>query len=150
MAVQKTYIMIKPDGVQRGFIGDIISRFERKGLKLVAMKFSYVSLDQVNEHYGFLKEKSFYKDLVSYITSGPVVKMAWEGENAVSHVRALVGATNPLEATAGTIRSDFGLTTGFNVIHASDSPETGLAEIKRFFSDDELITYSLASQPWLG
>ena len=150
MAIEQTFVMIKPDGVQRGLMGKVVSRLEDKGLKLVAMKFSKVNENQANDHYGFLKEKPFYTSLISFITSSPVVKMVWEGEDAIRFVRILVGATNPIEAAPGSIRSDYAVTAGNNIIHASDSVETSGQEIERFFNKEEIMKYSLCRDSWLG
>ena len=127
MAIQKTYSMIKPDGVRNGHIGEIVNRFERAGLTVERMELGMVTLDQ---HEG----KPFYDGLISYITSGPVVKMVISGEGAVAKVRTLMGATNPAEAAPGTIRGDFGLIMDENVIHGSDSPESAEREIGIFFA----------------
>lgn len=150
MSIERTYVMIKPDGVQRGYIGKIIERFEQRGLKLIAMRLGNVTSDQVKTHYGFLSDKPFYGELVNFITSGPVVKMIWSGDQAVKAVRQNVGATNPLEAAPGTIRADFSIATGNNIIHASDSVESAEKEIANFFSAGEIVEYSLCREPWLG
>nr|3VVT_A Chain A, Nucleoside diphosphate kinase [synthetic construct]3VVT_B Chain B, Nucleoside diphosphate kinase [synthetic construct] len=139
--MERTFVMIKPDGVQRGLIGEIISRFERKGLKIVAMKMMRISREMAEKHYAEHREKPFFSALVDYITSGPVVAMVLEGKNAVEVVRKMVGATNPKEAAPGTIRGDFGLDVGKNVIHASDSPESAEREISLFFKDEELVEW---------
>ncbi len=141
--------MIKPDGVQRGLIGEIISRLERKGLKIVAMKMLSVSKDLAERHYAEHREKPFFQSLVDYITSGPVVAMVVEGKNAVKVVRTLVGATNPQEALPGTIRGDFGMDIGRNVIHASDSLESAEREISLFFKPEEIVEYKRIDEDWL-
>ncbi len=133
MAMEQTYLMVKPDGVQRGLCGEILSRFEKKGLKIVAMKMMVISKETAENHYGEHKGKPFYEGLISYITSGPVVKMVVSGENAVATMRKLMGATNCADAAPGTIRGDFGLTVDENVIHGSDSVESAEREIKVFF-----------------
>lgn len=133
MAVQKTYSMIKPDGVRNGHIGEIVSRIERVGLKIERMELGMVTLEQAEGNYGEHKGKPFYEGLIAYITSGPVVKMVVSGENAVATMRKLMGATNPADAAPGTIRGDFGLIVDENVIHGSDSPESAEREIGVFF-----------------
>ena len=134
MAVQTTYTMIKPDGVRNRHVGEIVSRFERAGLKIEQMRLEMVSPEQAKANYAEHEGKPFYDGLISYVTSGPVVKMAVSGEGAVAKVRALMGATNPAEAAPGTIRGDFGLTMDENVIHGSDSPESAEREIAIFFA----------------
>jgi nucleoside-diphosphate kinase len=141
--------MLKPDAVQRGLIGEIISRFEKKGLKIVAMKMLKVDKALAEEHYAEHREKPFFQSLVDYITSGPVVAMVVEGKNAIKIVRTLVGATNPAEALPGTIRGDYGLEVGRNVIHASDSPESAEREISLFFKPDEILEYKRIDEDWL-
>ena len=133
MAVQKTYTMIKPDGVRNGHIGEIVNRFERAGLKIEEMRLEMVTPEQAKANYAEHEGKPFYDGLIAYVTSGPVVKMVVSGEGAVSKVRTLMGATNPADAAPGTIRGDFGLTMDENVIHGSDSPESAEREIGVFF-----------------
>ena len=133
MAIQKTYTMIKPDGVRNGHIGEIINRFERAGLKIEAMKLDVVTDEQAKANYAEHEGKPFYEGLIAYVTSGPVVKMVVSGEGAVSKVRSLMGSTNPAEAAPGTIRGDFGLSMDENVIHGSDSTESAEREIGVFF-----------------
>lgn len=135
MAVQKTYSMIKPDGVRNHHVGAIIDRFERAGLTIERMELGIVTMDQARANYAEHEGKPFYDSLISYITSGPVVKMVISGENAVAKCRSLMGATNPLDATPGTIRGDFGLMMDENVIHGSDSPESAEREIAIFFGE---------------
>ena len=135
MAIQKTYSMIKPDGVRNGHIGEIVNRFERAGLTVERMELGMVTLDQAKANYAEHEGKPFYDGLISYITSGPVVKMVISGEGAVAKVRTLMGATNPAEAAPGTIRGDFGLIMDENVIHGSDSPESAEREIGIFFAE---------------
>ncbi|HIP25677.1 MAG TPA: nucleoside-diphosphate kinase [Archaeoglobus profundus] len=147
--MERTFVMIKPDGVQRGLIGEIISRLERKGLKIVAMKMINVDRELAEKHYAEHKEKPFFNNLVQYITSGPVVAMVVEGKNAVKVVRTLVGATDPVEAQPGTIRGDFGLDIGRNIIHASDSLESAEREISLFFKPDEILEYKRIDEDWL-
>ncbi|MFC5699891.1 nucleoside-diphosphate kinase [Cohnella faecalis] len=147
--MERTYLMIKPDGVQRGLIGEIIGRFERKGLKLVGAKLIQMPLELAERHYAEHKGKDFYARLLEFITAGPVMAMVWEGDQAVSHARALIGKTNSLEAAPGTIRSDYAIHTNFNLIHGSDSHESALREIGIFFRDDELVSYEKAVQVWI-
>lgn len=137
--VQRTFVAIKPDGVERGLIGEVISRFERRGLKLVGMKLLHVSRDMAETHYGEHKGKPFYEGLVSYITSAPIVGMVLEGKDAVALARNVIGATNPANAAPGTIRGDFAVEIGRNIVHGSDSPESAKREIGIFFKDQELI-----------
>lgn len=146
--MERTFLMIKPDGVQRGLIGDIISRFERRGLKLVAMKFVHVSRSLAEQHYAVHRERPFYAGLIDYITSGPVVAMVWEGPNAIAIARATVGATNPASAAPGTIRADFGLEIGRNLVHGSDGPETAAFEIGLWFGDD-IASWERSVDKWI-
>ena len=133
MTIQKTYTMIKPDGVRNGHIGEIVNRFERAGLKIEQMRLEMVTPEQAKANYAEHEGKPFYDGLIDYVTSGPVVKMVVSGEGAVAKVRALMGSTNPAEAAPGTIRGDFGLTMDENVIHGSDSTESAEREIGVFF-----------------
>jgi nucleoside-diphosphate kinase len=149
VAVEKTFVMVKPDGVQRGLIGEIVSRFEQKGLKIVAAKLISVSEDLAKEHYGEHKERPFFKDLVNFITSSPVFAMVLEGDNAVTVARTLMGKTNPVESAPGTIRGDFGLTIGMNMIHGSDSTESAAREISLWFHN-ETLSYNKAVDVWLA
>ena len=146
--MERTYLMVKPDGVQRGLCGEIVSRFERKGLKLVAMKLMVIPKETAENHYGEHKGKKFYDSLISYITSGPVLAMVWEGENAVSICRNMMGKTNPAESAPGTIRGDYGMVTGLNIIHGSDSVESAEREIKIFFKPEELVSYDRTADRW--
>ena len=140
--MEQTLIIAKPDAIQRGLIGEIIARFERKGLKLLGIKMMTLDSAILAAHYAHLTDKPFYKGLESFMKSSPVVVMAWEGFECVASIRTLIGATNPRDALAGTIRGDYSIGTGRNLIHASDSPENGIAEVKRFFKpDDELFNY---------
>lgn len=147
--MEKTFLMVKPDGVQRNLVGEVVNRFENKGFKLVGAKLMQVSEDLAKTHYGEHADKPFFGELVDFITSGPVFAMVWEGENVISTARGLVGATNPQEANAGTIRGDFGLTVGKNVIHGSDSPESAEREINLFFDESELVTYEKQDHSWI-
>lgn len=146
--MERTFVMVKPDGVQRGLIGEIISRFERRGLKIVGMKMLQVSDDLARRHYAVHEGKPFFAGLISYITSAPVVAMVVEGTNAVVAVRQTVGATRPFEAAPGSIRADFALEIGRNLVHASDAPETAAAEIALWFGE-ELIEWQRAADRWI-
>ncbi len=139
--MERTLIIAKPDAVQRGLIGEIIARFERKGLKLLGIKMMSLDSAVLAAHYSHLTDKPFYAGLEEFMKSSPVVVMAWEGFECVSSVRTLIGATNPREAFAGTVRGDYSIGTGRNLIHASDSTENGIAEVKRFFKNQELFMY---------
>jgi nucleoside-diphosphate kinase len=142
--------MVKPDGVQRGLIGEIISRFEERGLKLVGAKFMQLSDDRAAEHYGEHEDKPFFEDLTDFITSGPVMAMVWEGQDAVAQVRTMMGETDPAESAPGTIRGDFGLDLGRNVIHGSDTePGSAEREIELFFDDEELTEWERIDETWL-
>ncbi|EKU97206.1 nucleoside diphosphate kinase [Leptolyngbya sp. PCC 7375] len=147
--MERTFIMIKPDGVQRGLIGDIISRFETKGFTLVGMKFMAVSRELAEKHYGVHKERPFFGGLVEFITSSPVVAMVWEGEGVVGSARTLIGATNPISSAPGTIRGDYGVTIGRNIIHGSDAIETAQTEIALWFSDEELANWDSCAKSWI-
>jgi len=147
--MERTFVMIKPDGVQRRLIGKVIERLEQSGLKIVAMKFLHVSRQLAEKHYEVHKGKPFYDGLIKYITSGPVVAMVVEGLNAIERVRTLVGATDPQKAAPGTIRGDYAQHIGRNIIHASDAKETAEKEIKLWFSDDEIVSYSMIDEEWI-
>jgi len=149
MTKEKTFVMVKPDGVQRGIAGEIFSRFERKGLKLVALKMLRIDGALAEKHYAVHKGKHFYDGLIRFITSGPVIASIWEGNNAISIVRKLVGATRPDDAEPGSIRGDFVITTTCNIIHASDGPETADYEMNLFFKKDEILDYTLTIGEWL-
>jgi nucleoside-diphosphate kinase len=146
--VERTFIILKPDAVHRGLIGEIISRFERRGLKIVAMKFMQVSEELARKHYAVHEQRPFFGGLIKYIVSAPVVAMVVEGTNAVAVVRNTVGSTKPAEAAPGTIRADFGLEIGRNLVHASDGPETAASEIALWFGDD-LVQWQRANDPWI-
>jgi nucleoside-diphosphate kinase len=146
---ERTLILVKPDGVQRGLMGEIIGRFERRGLKLIGMKFINMSQELAETHYGVHKERPFYGDLISYIRSGPVVAMVWTGKNAVDAARGTIGATNPVAAPAGTIRGDLGMEIGRNLVHGSDSPENGVLEASYFFDESELVEWSRVTESWI-
>ena len=147
--MERTYLMIKPDGVQRGICGEIVSRFEKKGLKLVAMKLMVIPKEVAENHYGEHKERPFFPSLINYITSGPVLAMVWEGESAVSVCRNMMGKTNPKESAPGTIRGDYAMVTGCNIIHGSDSVESAKREISIFFRPEELVSYEKTIQSWI-
>ena len=147
--MERTFVMIKPDGVQRCLVGEIISRLERKGLKIVAMKMMKIDRDLAEKHYQEHRGKKFFESLVSYVTSGPVVAMVVEGKNAIKVVRTLVGLTNPIDASPGTVRGDFGMEVGRNIIHASDSQESAEREISLFFKPDEILEYKRIDEDWL-
>merc|ERR1719198_1949644 len=146
---ERTYIMIKPDGVQRGLLGEIIGPFEKKGFKLAAMKLCSPGKEHMELHYEDLKTKKFFPGLIEYMTSGPVCCMVWEGDNAVVSGRKMLGATKPLESEPGTIRGDFGIDVGRNVIHGSDSVESAKKEIDLWFSEPELIEWENHSAMWV-
>jgi len=139
--IQKTLVLIKPDALQRDLLGEVIQRFERKGLKIVALKFVHLTEGMLDEHYAHLSQKGFFKSLKEFMMQTPVVAMALEGIDAVESVRKIVGATNPREADAGTIRADLSMNVPSNLVHASDSAEAAASEVKRFFKDDELFNY---------
>ncbi len=147
--MEKTFVMVKPDGVQRNLIGEIISRLERRGLKLSAAKFVAVSQELAETHYSIHKGQPFYDGLIAYITSAPVMAMVWEGPNAVAAVRQTMGATRPTEAAPGSVRHDFGLEVGRNLTHASDSVENGKLEIDLWFNSGEIVNWSRAVDPWV-
>lgn len=147
--MERTFLMVKPDGVERGLIGEIVSRFERKGFQLVACKLITVSQQQAEFHYEEHKGKSFYGELINFITSGPVFAMVWEGDQVIALSRTMIGKTNTLEAQPGTIRGDFAVHTGLNIIHGSDSPESAAREIGNYFKPEELVNYSKVVQKWV-
>jgi len=147
--LERTFLAIKPDGVQRGLVGEIIRRFETKGFTLVGLKFLQVSKELAEQHYGVHRERPFFGSLVEFITSSPVVAMVWEGDGVVASARKIIGATNPLTSEPGTIRGDFGINIGRNLIHGSDAPETAQQEIALWFKDEELINWQPHITPWL-
>ncbi len=147
--MERSFLMVKPDGVARGLIGEIISRVERRGLKIVAMKMLRIERKLAEEHYGEHRDKPFFKGLIDYITSGPVVAMVVEGKDAVKVLRTMIGATNPAEAQPGTIRGDFALEVGRNVVHASDSLASAEREISLFFDESEIVSYSRPDEAWV-
>jgi len=147
--VERTLVLVKPDGVQRGLIGEVTSRLERRGLRLVAAKFMAVDRKLAETHYAIHKGKSFYDGLIAYITSAPVMAMVWEGPQAVAAVRQTMGSTKPVEAAPGTIRHDFALEVGRNLTHASDSPENGVKEVELWFKESELLDWTREVDRWV-
>jgi nucleoside-diphosphate kinase len=149
MAIEKTYAMLKPGVLQRGLVGDIIKRIEQKGLAIIGVKIMQIPRDLCEEHYAEHKEKPFFGDLVSYMTSGPVLAMVIKGENAITTLRGLAGPTKVEQAPPGTIRGDFGVVTTKNIIHAADSPESAEREIGLFFDPEEITDYEVGNAEWL-
>ncbi|MGA9191941.1 MAG: nucleoside-diphosphate kinase [Anaerolineales bacterium] len=147
--MERTLVLIKPDAVQRGLMGEILGRLERRGLRLVAAKFMAVSRELAEAHYAVHKGKPFYDGLIEYITSSPVMAMVWEGPNAIAAVRQTMGATRPTEAAPGSIRHDFGLEVGRNLTHASDAPETAAVEVGLWFREDELVDWIRDLDRWI-
>lgn len=147
--MEKTFLMVKPDGVQRNLVGEITKRFEAKGFKLAGAKLMVISDELAKNHYGEHKERPFFGELVEFITSGPVFAMVWEGENVIKSARDMMGKTNPLEAASGTIRGDFGMTVGKNIIHGSDSEESAEREIDLFFEENEIVSYTKQDSAWI-
>ncbi|HOR00316.1 MAG TPA: nucleoside-diphosphate kinase [Anaerolineae bacterium] len=147
--MERTLVIVKPDGVQRGLVGPIISRFEARGLKIVGMKLMQIDRDLAARHYAVHEGKPFYAGLIDYITSSPVVVMVLEGPGAIDIARRTMGATRPAEAQPGTIRADFGLEVGRNLVHGSDGPETARCEIDLYFTEDELISWPRADDRWV-
>jgi nucleoside-diphosphate kinase len=147
--VEQSLILVKPDGVQRGLIGEVITRLEHRGLRLVGAKFMQVSQELAETHYAIHKGKPFYDGLIRYITSAPVMAMVWEGPNAVAAVRQTMGATRPTEAAPGTLRHDFALEVGRNLTHASDTKENGVKEVELWFKPEELVTWSREVDRWI-
>lgn len=147
--MEKTFLMVKPDGVERGLIGEIVKRFEQKGFQLIGSKLTMVSREQAAFHYAEHEGKDFYERLVNFITSGPVFAMVWQGDQVIPLSRTMIGKTNSLEAAPGTIRGDYAVHTNFNLIHGSDSPESAEREIGNFFKADELLDYTKVIQQWI-
>ncbi len=147
--MEKTFLMIKPDGVQRNLIGTIVERLENKGFKIAGAKLMHVSEELAKTHYQEHADKPFFGELVDFITSGPVFAMVLKGENVIDTARLVVGSTNPQQAAPGTIRGDFGLTVGKNIIHGSDSKESAEREISLFFNDSEVLDYNLSNTDWI-
>ncbi len=148
MTLERTFVAIKPDGVQRGLIAEILGRFETKGFKLVGLKQLTPSKVLAEKHYGVHKDRPFFSGLVDFITSGPVVAMVWEGEGVIASARKLIGATKPLEAEPGTIRGDLAVNIGRNVIHGSDGSDTAVFEINLWFQENELVDWNPSDQAW--
>ncbi|MFQ5944543.1 MAG: nucleoside-diphosphate kinase [Anaerolineales bacterium] len=147
--MERTLVLIKPDAVQRGLVGEITGRLEARGLKLVGAKFVQVDTSLAERHYAIHKGKPFYEGLITYITASPVVAMVWEGPSAIEVVRLTMGATNPKEATPGSVRHDLGLEIGRNLTHASDASQTALDEIQLWFTEDELVSWSRDTDRWI-
>jgi len=147
--MERTFVAIKPDGVQRGLVGEVISRLERRGLKLVAIRLMQVDDDLAGRHYAEHVDRPFFPSLVSFITSGPIVAMIWEANNAVALARQTMGSTNPGEAAPGTIRGDFGIDIGRNIVHGSDGPESGEREISLFFEPGDALDYGRSTDKWI-
>lgn len=146
---ERTLIIVKPDAVQRGLTGEVIKRFEQRGLRIIGMKFMQISKELAEKHYDVHRERPFFTDLVSYIISAPVVVMALEGTDAIKAARTTIGATKPSESAAGTIRGDYGLEIGRNLVHGSDSVKNGKIEVANFFTDDELVSWERNVDPWI-
>ena len=149
MSAERTLVLVKPDGVQRGLTGEIVSRLERTGLQIIGMKLMLISEDLAGRHYAEHSEKPFYSGLVSFITSSPVVALALKGPSAISTTRKIMGVTNPVDAAPGTIRGDLGVDMGRNLIHGSANAEDAAREVALFFDDSELVEYDRAIQPWV-
>jgi nucleoside-diphosphate kinase len=147
--LERTLVLVKPDGVQRGLIGEVTTRLEHRGLRLIGAKFMHVSQDLAETHYAIHKGKPFYEGLIRYITSAPVMAMVWEGPSAIAAVRQTMGATRPTEAAPGSIRHDFALEVGRNLTHASDSIENGIDEVNLWFSEDELVSWQRSNDTWI-
>jgi len=148
--VERTLVILKPDAVQRGLIGQITARLEQRGLKLVGMKLIHIDEALAARHYAVHKGKPFYDGLIQYITSSPVVVQVWQGKRVIEIVRRTCGATNPIDADLGTIRADFGVEIGRNLIHASDGPETAAYEIPLYFAENELVDWARANDRWIN
>ena len=148
--MERTLVIVKPDGVQRGLIGEILSRLERRGLRLIGLKLMQITPELASRHYAVHKGKSFYEPLLAYITSSPVVVMVWEGKTAIEIVRKTMGATNPANAEPGTIRADFAVEIGRNLLHGSDGQETAAFEVPLFFREDELVSWSRDTERWIS
>jgi len=149
MSQEKTFVMIKPDGVQRKLAGELMSRLERKGLKIVALKMMRITRDLASNHYAEHQGKPFYPGLIDFITSAPVIAMVWQGEHAIDIVRKVLGATSPDKAEPGSIRGDYAISTSYNLMHASDSPQSAEREINLFFKEEEIMEYTLTLKNWL-
>jgi nucleoside-diphosphate kinase len=149
MGWQRTFVMVKPDGVQRGLVGEVISRFERRGLRRVALRMVVMGRDLARRHYGAHQDKAFFPDLMEYITSAPVVAMVWEGPGAIGLARAMLGPTDASQAPGGTLRGDYCMDIGFNLVHGSDGPEAASREIALFFEAEELYNYRRDLEKWV-
>lgn len=147
--MERTFLMVKPDGVQRGLVGEIVKRFEQKGMQLAAAKLMVITKEQAEFHYAEHEEKPFFRELVDFITSGPVFAMVWQGDQVVQLARALIGKTNVLDAVPGTIRGDYALHTPMNLIHGSDSLASAEREIRNFFKNDEIFGYEKPINYWI-
>ncbi|MDF2962505.1 MAG: nucleoside diphosphate kinase [Paenibacillus sp.] len=147
--MERTFLMVKPDGVQRGLIGDIVKRFEQKGFQLVGAKLVQMTKQQAELHYQEHTGKDFFERLVTFITSGPVFAMVWQGDGVIALSRTMIGKTSALDAAPGTIRGDYAIHTNLNLIHGSDSPESAQREIANFFDSEELVSYTKAIQSWI-
>lgn len=147
--MERTLVLVKPDGVQRGLIGEVVSRLERRGLRLIGAKFMRVNQDLAETHYAIHKGKDFYEGLIRYITSSPVMAMVWEGPSAVGAVRQTMGSTRPLEAAPGTLRHDFALEVSYNLTHASDTIENGKLEVALWFRPEELVSWERSTDQWI-
>ena len=147
--MESSLVLIKPDGIQRNLIGEIISRLEQKGLKCTACKLIHINTQLAKSHYAIHKGKPFFDSLVKFITSGPSLAMVWEGEQAITNIRTIMGVTDPSVAELGTIRGDLASTIGRNLVHGSDSKENAKKEIKLFFNKSEIIKYKVTMEPWI-
>lgn len=150
VSVERTLVLVKPDGVQRRLVGEVITRFERRGLHLVALKLVHVDRDLAERHYAEHRGKPFFAGVIDFITSAPVVAMVWEGDDAVAQVRSMMGATNPTAAAPGSIRGDLAVSIGNNVVHGSDSPERAAEEVALFFRSAELVEWSGVDASWVN
>jgi nucleoside-diphosphate kinase len=148
--MERTLVIIKPDGVQRGLVGPILTRLERRGLRFAALKLMQITPELAARHYAIHKGKSFYEGLIEFITSGPVIVAVIEGRDAINIVRKTMGATNPAQAEPGSIRADFGLEIGRNLVHGSDGPDTAAYEVPLFFAEDEILSYERAVDGWIN
>jgi nucleoside-diphosphate kinase len=149
MEMERTFFMVKPDGVQKGFIGNIVKRVEEKGYRISAMKMMWIDQEKASTHYGEHVDKPFFNDLVTFITSGPVVAMVVEGEGAIEGMRTMMGKTDPARSGPGTIRGDYAVHLSRNVVHGSDSPESAKREISIFFNDHEIMDYTKVTESWV-
>ncbi len=147
--MERTLVLVKPDGVQRGLIGEVISRLERRGLKLAALKLMQMDEAMARQHYSEHVEKPFFPGVSAFVTSSPLIAMVWEADNAVSIVRQTMGETDPVKSPPGTIRGDLGVNIGRNLVHGSDSPESAQREISLFFRPEEVLNYARATDPWI-